>query len=154
MATRTIRGHGVGARLARGALAAGILLGAAGCVGAPVYKEKEAYVFTVAFDEGGCPVAARVDFTNCSDKREDCVRVRGGEAVRFEASPPTDAEGAANDFVLRFDPFGQTGIASEGGVRTVTAERHEEPGKTFTFTVTAKKAGCKRPPLDPQIIVD
>lgn len=151
MATWTIRGHDVGARLARGALAVGILLGAAGCAGAPVYKDKEAYVFSIVFDQAACPVAARVDFRNCADKREDCVRVRGGEAVRFEASPPADAQGKPHDFVLHFDPFGRTELASEGGALTVTAERHEKPEKPYTFTVTA--AGCPKP-LDPQIILD
>jgi len=149
----TIRGNDVGARVARSALAVGILLGAAGCAGAPVYKEnKEAYVFTIAFD-GACPVAATVDFRNCPDKREDCVRVRGGDAVRFEASPAKDAAGKANDFVLRFDPFGQTGIESANGVRTLTAEGHERHGKPFTFTIAAKGPGCPRP-VDPQIILD
>ncbi len=105
------------------------------------------YRFTIAFDEKGCPVSAKPDLANCPDARPDCVRVKGGQTVRFESTPP------GTEFMISFDPFGKTRLPSGGGVITVEAAMHGHgKAKPHTFVVTAA-SGCETP-LDPQIILD
>ncbi len=152
MSVRTKRGNGVGSRMARAGAAVGVLLVIGGCATVK-YKNgglpnpTDPYKFTIAFDKAGCPVAATADFTNCSGERVDCVRVKGGQTVRFESSPPK------TDFVLEFDPFGKNTVESLGGVLEAPAQTHKKDNKPYTFIVRSKTSE-KCEPLDPQIILD
>lgn len=170
MTRRTDRRGGAGMELGRAALAAGALLAVAGCAtggtaattaraaheaaaAAVNYKaggaanSDDPYRFVIAFDAGGCPTSATADLANCPDGRPDCVRVRGGQTVRFESTP------AGTEFMVSFDPFGKTRIPSSGGAITLEAAMHgNNKAKPHTFIVTAA-SGCEKP-LDPQIILD
>ncbi len=126
---------------------------AAAAGAAPTYKagggdnREDPYRFVIAFDKDGCPASATPDVTNCPDAQPACIRVKGGQTVRFESTPP------GTEFMISFDPFRKTWIPSSGGVFTVEAAMHGNgKAKPHTFIVTAA-AKCDKP-LDPQIILD
>ncbi len=120
---------------------------------APTYKAggqpnpSDPYRFVIAFDASGCPVSATPDVSNCPNAAPGCVRVKGGQTVRFESTPQ------GTEFMVSFDPFVKTRLPSSGGAITVEAAMHGNgKGKPYSFIVTAA-SGCEKP-LDPQIILD
>ncbi len=105
------------------------------------------YRFVIAFDAKGCPVSATPDLANCPNGQPACLRVKGGQTVRFQSTP----EGT--EYMISFDPFRKTWMPSSGGTITVEAAMHgTNKAKPHTFLVTAA-SGCETP-LDPQIILD
>ncbi len=118
----------------------------------PTYKNDgkpnpdDPYRFVIKF-ERGCPVSATPDLLNCPNAQAACVRVKGGQTVRFDSDP------AGTEFMISFDPFGKTRLPSSGGFVTAEAAMHGNgKGKPHTFVVTAA-SGCDTP-LDPQILLD
>ncbi len=120
---------------------------------APSYKNAgepnpdDPYRFVIAFDTNGCPVSATPELANCPNAAPGCLRVKGGQTVRFQSKPD------GIEYMISFDPFAKTRLPSSGGVITVDAAMHGNgKGKPYTFIVTAA-SGCEKV-LDPQIILD
>ncbi len=144
------------------ALAVGIAVAASGCApryvtmapptGGERYKgdgapnPKDPYVFAVVEDADGCPVDADVDFKNCPEQAKGCVRVKGGQTVRFQSR--------SNRFLVLFDPFGRSPIGADGTPLDLTAQTSPTPGKPHTFVIRSDAPSCKDKVVDPQIILD
>jgi hypothetical protein len=159
--TRRTSGGAAGSR--RVALAAGVLIAMAACApryvgyGPPLAPENykkgggpnpdDPYTFTITLGADGCPSAAPMEpaWRKCPDQAEDCARVKGGQSVQVQSKD--------NQFVLQFDPFGQTTINAGGKPVVFPTQRNTKVAKPYTFIIRGTGA-CGDKVVDPQIILD
>lgn len=116
------------------------------------------HIFTISYNDAGCPVAAAVTPRTAAGltdycRRSDCVTVK----VTQGQPPPTigfqQADGGSipkGDLEIYFDPFTPPTLKGKSGAIRIQADIGYRGRATFKFSVGA--ADC--PPLDPEIIVE
>jgi hypothetical protein len=143
-------GH-AGRRFGPALAVAGVLVGGAACVIAPVrpVAVPADHTVNIVFT-GGCPQRAVPQGNVCGPNMPQCLRVRYAEQVLFQA---TTADGRPTDdkLAVQFDPF--QGPPGQGvGFVLLTVRMQAKTGVSKTFPYNVQSGTC--PPLDPEIIVD